>query len=123
MPLKKSKRDGARGVFARRSVQNASVRRAAGARAEIRLQPLEARRLMTDISGTLYSDNNTNGLKNAGEPALAGWTVYLDQNQNRTRDGGETFTTTDANGNYTFSGLIAGTYYVAQEPQAGWLAT
>lgn len=57
------------------------------------------------------------------EPGLADWVIYLDQNANGRRDTGERFTTTDASGNYAFTGLSAGTYIVAEEPQFGWVQT
>ena len=36
---------------------------------------------------------------------------------------GEPFTTTDADGNYAFTGLAAGTYIVREEQQSGWVQT
>ena len=51
---------------------------------------------------------------------LEGWTVYLDQNQNGRRDVGEPSTTTDANGDYTFTALPPGTYVVAEDLQPRW---
>ena len=57
------------------------------------------------------------------EPGLAGWTVFLDTNQNGTLDSGELQTTTGANGSYAFAALPAGTYTVAEVPQAGWQQT
>jgi YD repeat-containing protein len=57
------------------------------------------------------------------EPGLAGWTIYLDQNQNGRRDTGERYTVTDPDGRYAFTGLPAGTYYVAEERKPGWIQT
>ena len=39
-----------------------------------------------------YNDLNANGIKDEGEPGLAGWTirVYVDTNGNGTLDAGET---------------------------------
>jgi hypothetical protein len=75
------------------------------------------------ISGTQWNDLNGNGIQDTGEPGQAGWMIYLDQNQNEQLDSGEQFTTTDANGNYSFTGLAAGTYTVAQVAQSGWEQT
>ncbi|HUP80118.1 MAG TPA: putative Ig domain-containing protein, partial [Pirellula sp.] len=50
---------------------------------------------------------------------LPGFTVFLDQNQNGRLDSFERSTTTDAQGNYAFKGLIPATYYVSQATQAG----
>jgi YD repeat-containing protein/probable HAF family extracellular repeat protein len=57
------------------------------------------------------------------EPGLAGWTIYLDQNQNGVRDPDEQWTTTDAYGSYSFTHLTPGTYYVREEEKSGWLQT
>jgi hypothetical protein len=75
------------------------------------------------IQGTLFNDLNGDGVRDTGEPPLAGWTVYLDQNHNGKRDPGEPLTTTDANGHYTFTNLPPGTYTVAEEGQPGWAQT
>jgi hypothetical protein len=57
------------------------------------------------------------------EPGLAGWVIYLDQNDNGARDPGERFTTTDANGDYAFGGLAPGSYIVREELREGWQHT
>jgi len=46
------------------------------------------------------------------EGVLNGWSLKFSS--------GELFRTTDENGNYEFDNLIAGTYIVREEPQAGW---
>ncbi|HVM04742.1 MAG TPA: Ig-like domain repeat protein [Acidimicrobiales bacterium] len=56
------------------------------------------------ISGTVYNDANGNGSLDAGEAGIAGVTV--------TRSGSSTAATTDANGNYSFTGLLAGEYTI-----------
>jgi len=43
------------------------------------------------ISGTKWDDLNGDGVRNENEPGLAGWTIYLDDNQNGQLDEGETF--------------------------------
>ena len=57
------------------------------------------------------------------EDGLKDWTIYLDQNQNRRRDTGEQWVTTDENGEYAFVNLAPGTYFVAEETQSGWVQT
>jgi protocatechuate 3,4-dioxygenase beta subunit len=64
------------------------------------------------ISGTVYNDVNGNGTKGTTELGLNGRTVYLDANNNNTFDAGEVSTTTSTSGQYTFTGLVAGTYNV-----------
>jgi autotransporter-associated beta strand protein len=40
------------------------------------------------IHGTVVNDLNRNGVRDAGEPGLSGWTVFLDQNNNGVLDSG-----------------------------------
>jgi hypothetical protein len=64
--------------------------------------------LLAGLSGYVYVDANGNGIKDAGDRALAGVTLTL-------KDGsGSTLatTTTAADGSYHFPGLAAGTYFV-----------
>ncbi len=75
------------------------------------------------IQGSKWNDLNGNGVQDAGEPGLAGWTIYLDQNNNRQLDLGENFTTTDQDGKYSFTDLAPGTYTVAEVLQPGWQQT
>ena len=88
-----------------------------------RLEALERRDVPSSISGVKWLDANANGVRDSGEPGLAGWTIYLDQNRNGQRDGGEPFTVTNAGGNYSFTGLAAGFYVVAEEQHPGWTQT
>jgi hypothetical protein len=71
-------------------------------------------------TGTKWNDQNGNGVRDTGEPGLAGWQIHLfstsDPNFHRQ-------VTTDANGNYGFNGIAAGTYLVCEAPQAGWMQT
>ena len=78
---------------------------------------------MATISGQVFNDLNANGLKDGGESGQSGWTVYLDANGNGQLDTGETSTTTAADGSYSFDGLAAGTYTVAEVQQSGWQQT
>src|SRR5262249_54096293 len=57
------------------------------------------------------------------EPGLPNWQIYLDTNNNGVLDAGEPSTLTDANGNYSFTGLQPGTYVVREVPQTGWTQT
>ncbi|HEY9830379.1 MAG TPA: S8 family serine peptidase [Stenomitos sp.] len=84
---------------------------------------IDSQAFISGIQGTKWNDLNGNGVKDTGEAGLAGWTIYLDQNKNGTLDTGETSTVTDANGNYSFAGLAAGTYTVAEVMQSGWQPT
>ena len=70
------------------------------------------------ISGMKFEDLNADGAKNAGELALSDWRIRL-------RLGGVQVdsTMTDGSGNYTFTGLLAGTYTVSEAVQSGWAQT
>ncbi|MBI3466005.1 MAG: hypothetical protein HY000_23570, partial [Planctomycetes bacterium] len=75
------------------------------------------------ISGQKFEDHNGNGVKDSEDQGLAGWTIFLDANNNGTLDTSETSTTTDANGNYSFASLGAGVYRVREVLQTGWTKT
>jgi hypothetical protein len=75
------------------------------------------------IEGNKYNDLNGNGSRDAAEPGLAGWTMYLDVNTSGARDAGEPSAVTDSQGHYSFTGLDAGIYTVAEVAPAGWQQT
>jgi cyclophilin family peptidyl-prolyl cis-trans isomerase len=66
------------------------------------------------IDGTVFTDVNVNGQFDAGELGLAGRTVFIDNDASGVPDANNPSTTTDANGNYTFSGLSPGSYTVRE---------
>ncbi len=70
------------------------------------------------IGDRVWNDANQNGIQDAGEAGIPGVKVTLKVN-------GSTFnsTTTDANGNYTFTGLCAGAYTVEVETPTGFAAS
>lgn len=69
------------------------------------------------ISGMKYNDLNRNGKKDSGEPGMAGWVIKLKKGNLKIS------TSTDANGNYTFSNLATGIYTVREVQQKGWKRT
>jgi len=75
------------------------------------------------ISGTKYQDLNNNGQRDAGEPGLENWTIFIDSNNNGTLNPGEPSVTTDANGDYEFTGLVSDSYMIAEVLQLGWVQT
>jgi subtilisin family serine protease len=99
-------------------------------RPALHLERLESRELLaggmlaaaadSSIRGSIFSDRNNNGVRDAGETGLAGVTVYLDLNHNGRLDVGERSARTAADGSYSFTGLAAGTYLVAQVAPPGW---
>ncbi|HET6882273.1 MAG TPA: SdrD B-like domain-containing protein [Pirellulales bacterium] len=66
------------------------------------------------ISGTVFTDLNGNGQLASGDPGVAGRTVFLNIDKTGQPDAKNPSTTTDANGNFSFSGLAAGAYNVME---------
>jgi len=64
------------------------------------------------ISGTVWDDHNGNSHRDPGDGGLAGFTVFIDANNNGALDVHEQSTVTDAQGNYHFDALAPGTYSV-----------
>jgi hypothetical protein len=75
------------------------------------------------ISGRVFNDANGNGLRDPGEMGLGLWQVFIDHNNDGKIDGSDIAITTDINGNWSFKGLIAGTYTVRVVAVAGNVAT
>jgi protocatechuate 3,4-dioxygenase beta subunit len=72
------------------------------------------------ISGQKFHDIDGDGVKDAGEGGLVNWTIQLDKDADGTVDA---TTTTNASGNYSFTGLTAGTYRIREVNQVGWIQT
>jgi hypothetical protein len=84
------------------------------------------------ISGHKWNDLDGNRTWDAGEPGLAGWTIYVDQDANGQFDSGEPSAVTLANdpltpvdetGSYLISGVAPGNHIVAEVPKPGWVQT
>jgi len=71
------------------------------------------------ITGTVFNDANGDGAQDNGEAGLAGVQVYADLGNVGYFVTGDPTTTTNANGNYTLSGLAAGNYIVRQVQPLG----
>ena len=76
-----------------------------------------------EINGYKWHDLNKNGVFEADESGIEGWTIYLDSDKNGSLDDGETFTVTDADGFYNFTNLGFGTYTVAEQAEPRWSQT
>jgi hypothetical protein len=70
------------------------------------------------ISGTKFGDTNGNGVRDAGEVGLPGVTIRLTDAAGTVRS-----TTTDASGNFAFTGVAAGTYTVSEVVPPGFRQT
>lgn len=77
----------------------------------------------TAIRGTIYHDLDGDGARDADEPGLSGWVVFLDVNGNGGLDRAEPSTKTDAAGAYAFTGLAAGNYLVREVVPKGFQRT
>ena len=75
------------------------------------------------VQGTKFSDLNGDGVRNPGEPGLAGFTIFADTNTNGRLDAGETFTVTDANGDYSLDAVPTGIATIAEVQQDGFEQT
>ncbi len=68
------------------------------------------------VSGTVYADLNSNGIKDPEDTSLTGIKIYL--------TGSATDSTyTDESGNYNFDSLAIGAYTISQEILTGWKQT
>jgi len=84
-------------------------------------EQLEHRLLLVgDISGQVYDDINRNNTNDAPDRSLPGWTVFVDSNTDGRLTAGEAFTTTDAQGKYLITGILAGTRRVMTIVQPGF---
>ncbi len=79
--------------------------------------------VVSGISGCKWNDYNINGIRDADEPGLSHWKIFLDLNRNGTADPDEPVAVTDVNGDYMFTGLAPGSYSVVEELQPGWQQT
>lgn len=82
----------------------------------------------TTVSGTVYEDLNSNGLKDPGENGVSGWSVYLDLDHSGTLNSDaagtpEPSVVTNVDGDYVINHLIPGTYRVSEVVQSGWTPT
>lgn len=64
------------------------------------------------LGGMVYDDVDGNGTRDGGEPGLDDHIVYLDLNENGSFDGGEPQAVFDVTGEFTFPGILPGTYDV-----------
>lgn len=77
-----------------------------------------AGQLFDDLDGDSVQDD---GSENPAEPGLEGWHLFIDSNGNGYADPNEHQSTTDADGNYSFEGLLPGEYPVRVSPVAGYV--
>jgi len=76
--------------------------------------------LRGSIAGTLFQDPNADGVRANSELAAAGFTVYLDLNNDGLFTTGEPTSKSSSSGRYTFTDLEPGTYVVRLRQATGW---
>jgi len=76
-----------------------------------------------EIRGSKWRDDDGDAERDGDEVGIEGWRIYLDENFNGQWDSGEPNTLTDANGDYSFAGLRAGSYMVSESGEEGWVQT
>ena len=73
------------------------------------------------ISGVKFHDRNGNGVRDEGEEGLAGWVIYIDENNNGKLDRRifgiptEQYTVSGANGSWSFNNLSDGNYTIRED--------
>ena len=77
----------------------------------------------TPLSGIVYDDANADRTRDTGEAGVPGQTLYLDADHDGVLDPGETTTTTNAAGAYTFNAPAPGRHHVRHVVPEGWTRT
>jgi hypothetical protein len=73
------------------------------------------------IAGTIFYDLGFTGTLVAGDPGLAGFTMFVDNNANGVFDPGiDSRFAANSNGVYSIYGFAPGTYYIGVDVPAGW---
>ncbi|MCC6625926.1 MAG: hypothetical protein IT340_00865 [Chloroflexi bacterium] len=75
------------------------------------------------VTGVAFNDANKSGVREPGEPGLAGVTVFIDVNGNGGLDAGEPNDVTDASGAYTLAGTTGSLARVCQVVATTRIAT
>lgn len=70
------------------------------------------------IAGVKFEDMNGNGIFDIGEPLLSDWTITLWSGQQQLSQA-----VTGADGSYSFTNLVAGTYTLTENLLTGWTQT
>lgn len=75
------------------------------------------------VRGTVWLDEDVNGVLDGGEIVLPNRRVYVDANDNRQLDEGELFDKTNGAGEFEIFGLLPGTHEIRQDLDDGWMLT
>ena len=77
----------------------------------------------SSIAGAAYFDRDRDGSRGAGEEGLAGWTVFLDADDDGRLDADERSAVTAAGGAFSFANLSPGVHRLGVILQNGWAMT
>jgi len=77
----------------------------------------------SNINGCKFEDLNQNGYRDGNEPGIAGVTIAIDVNNNGVLDATDAKTVSDRFGNWSFNGLLPGTYRVREVTPQGTFKT
>jgi len=75
------------------------------------------------IGGVKFEDLNANGVRDPGEPGLAGVTINLYPGVSPNPTGASRQAVTDANGNFLFTNVTPGPFFLTEQPPAGFTPT
>jgi len=76
------------------------------------------------VEGITFQDHNGNGVREAGDQPLSGWTMILNDDGDGIVEDGEAFVVTGSDGRYRFSNLGPGAYIVTEAtPPNAWVQT
>ena len=81
----------------------------------------KCKKLTSEICGVKWNDLDGDGRKDPNEPGLPGWTINMVFGTPPNLI--DVQATTDANGQYCFTGLAPGTYAISEALQPGWIQT
>ena len=80
-------------------------------------------RLPNAVGGAKFEDLNANGVRDPGEPPVAGVTISLFPGVSPNPTGVSVSTVTDANGNFLFTNVAPGPFFLVETPPAGFTPT
>ncbi|HEX2085816.1 MAG TPA: SdrD B-like domain-containing protein [Solirubrobacteraceae bacterium] len=75
------------------------------------------------VSGTVWDDVDGDGVRDAGDAGIAGFTTWVDYDGDNTIDAGEPSATSDGLGAYALTGVRAGSWTVRQAPNGAYQCT
>lgn len=90
---------------------------------KLRFEPLESRRVLASISGSVVLDQNTNFNADGEDVGVRGALVWVDFNDDGNVDAGEPTAYSDSDGNYQFDDLPTGSHAVRYRPTPGLFQT